>query len=89
MNLQAVDLEVGKHQLDVFSIALIHHSKSTEAPFPGRRFMLQQVIFERLPAHELASTAFLKALSSRFASFQLRHELRVIFQFGTVYDCSP
>ena len=71
----STSLHVGKHQLNVFSIPLVDKSKSANAALSGCTFMLKQVIFESLTAHNFPAARFLKTLGGSFPTLKFGHSL--------------
>jgi len=71
-------LQIRQHQAHVFFISFVHYRHLGQTTLAGRAFMLEQVVFERVTAHNLATASCSKALCRRFARFQLWHILTLI-----------
>jgi hypothetical protein len=76
-------LQVRQHCAHVIRVAFKHKAHASKTALTARAFVFQKVGTEGIPAHNLTATRRFKALRSRFASFQLRHDK---FQIHTVLN---
>ncbi len=64
---------VGKHQAHVVVIALIDHGHRAQKALALGALVVEEVIAEGMPAHELAAAGGFEPLGGRFAGLELRH----------------